>query len=209
MKSRMTRKDDGTYEIWNYWQPAGPWDYKDDGAPKLWIGVHPTGGYYQGDVRAIAEAYEHGLVFTKADIAALAATAKSSCVGGDDGSPGPGMTISVQPASGGTAKDLNACFPNAKTAGPISVGAGALEGTVVSVSWDNKTNTGKLVVQPGNAAPVTFATDKDTKVQVLRMWTSLVPFDVEIQKNFEATATPDTWFGFTTVPWYLWLQTQL
>ena len=32
MKSRMKLKADGTYEIWNYWQPAGPWDYKPDGS---------------------------------------------------------------------------------------------------------------------------------------------------------------------------------
>ncbi len=49
MKSRMKPKDDGTYEIWNYWQPAGPWDYKADGSPKHWIGVHPNGGYYWVD----------------------------------------------------------------------------------------------------------------------------------------------------------------
>ncbi len=28
MKSRMKLKPDGKYQIWNYWQPAGPWDYK-------------------------------------------------------------------------------------------------------------------------------------------------------------------------------------
>ena len=33
-KSRMTLKSDGVYEIWNYNQPAGPWDYKANGASK-------------------------------------------------------------------------------------------------------------------------------------------------------------------------------
>ena len=75
MKSRMKMKDDGTYEIWNYWEPAGPWDYKPDGSPKHWIGVHPNGGYYFIDTDAIADAYQHGLVFTKQDIDRLAATA--------------------------------------------------------------------------------------------------------------------------------------
>ena len=56
---------------------------------------------------------------------------------------------------------------------------------------------------------MTLDTDKDTKVQVLRMWTALVPYDVEIQKNFEATATPDTWFGLSSVPYFLMLQSEL
>ena len=76
LKSRMTPRSDGTYEIWNYWQPAGPWDYKPDGSTKHWVGVHPNGGYYQIDTTFIVAAYEHGLVFTQADIARLIATAK-------------------------------------------------------------------------------------------------------------------------------------
>jgi hypothetical protein len=78
LKSRMTPKSDGTYEIWNYWQPAGPWDYKPDGSAKHWIGVHPNGGYYFIDTTFIVAAYEHGLVFTQADIARLIATAKAT-----------------------------------------------------------------------------------------------------------------------------------
>jgi len=75
MKSRMKPKDDGTYEIWNYWQPAGPWDYKPDGSPKHWVGVHPNAGYYSIDTQGIVDAYEHGLVFTTEDIDRLVATA--------------------------------------------------------------------------------------------------------------------------------------
>jgi acetyl esterase/lipase len=75
MKSRMKLKAGGTYQIWNYWQPAGPWDYKPDGSTKHWVGVHPNPGYYQIDVAAIVDAYEHGLVFTRADIDRLVATA--------------------------------------------------------------------------------------------------------------------------------------
>ena len=48
----------------SYWQPAGPWDYKPDGSPKHWIGVHPNPGYYQIDVTGIVEAYRHGIVET-------------------------------------------------------------------------------------------------------------------------------------------------
>ena len=44
-KSRMTPRSDGTYEIWNYWQPAGPWDYRADGTPPSigWASI-PTAG---------------------------------------------------------------------------------------------------------------------------------------------------------------------
>ncbi len=120
-KSRIKLESDGTDKIWNYWEPAGPWDYKPDGSTKHWVGVHPNGGYYEMDLRGIVAAYQHGLVFTGADIERLIKTAK-------------------------------------------------------------KTN---------------------------RMWAALVPYDVEIQKHFEPTQKPNDWFGVTSVPYYLWLQSQL
>lgn len=58
MKSRMKTRESGKYFVWNYWEPAGPWDYKAGGAPRHWVGVHPNGGYYQVDVEAIAVAFE-------------------------------------------------------------------------------------------------------------------------------------------------------
>ena len=132
----MTLESDGTYKIWNYWEPAGPWDYKPDGrTTKHWVGVHPNGGYYEDDTQGIVDAYEHGLVFTKADIDHLINTAKTSWAGGNPARPVAGMAISVQPATG-TAKVLNACFPNSKTAEPASAGSGALSGKIVSVEWD-------------------------------------------------------------------------
>jgi hypothetical protein len=75
MKSRLKPKPDGTYAIWNYWEPAGPWDYKPDGKPKHWVGVHPNVGYYSADLEGIVDAYEHGVVFTKEDLDRLIATA--------------------------------------------------------------------------------------------------------------------------------------
>lgn len=75
MKSRMLPGQKGTFRIWNYWQPAGSWDYRADGEPKHWIGVHPNAGYYAIDVEAIAAAYEHKLVFDNMDIAKLIKTA--------------------------------------------------------------------------------------------------------------------------------------
>ena len=75
MKSRMLPKEDGTFRIWNYWQPAGPWDYKLIAIPKHWIGIHPNPGYYSIDVESIVTAYEHGVVFNDEDIQHLIETA--------------------------------------------------------------------------------------------------------------------------------------
>jgi hypothetical protein len=75
MKSRMKVKNNATYEIWNYWEPAGIWDYKSNSLPKHWIGVHRNAGYYEIDVEAVVAAYKHGLVFDRDDINRLVATA--------------------------------------------------------------------------------------------------------------------------------------
>ena len=77
MKSRMKLKPDGTFAVWNYWEPAGAWDYKPDGSPKHWVGRHSNAQYYDIDVSAVVEAYRHGLAFTRADIDRLVATAKA------------------------------------------------------------------------------------------------------------------------------------
>lgn len=74
MKSRMKTDGSGRYFVWNYWEPAGPWDFQVDGSPKHWVGVHPNGGYYNSDVTGVVAAFEHGLVFTKEDIDKLIAT---------------------------------------------------------------------------------------------------------------------------------------
>lgn len=74
MKSRMRTHESGKYFVWDYWDPVGPWDFKPDGSPRHWVGVHPNGGYYQIDVEGIATAFENGLVFTKQDIQRLIAT---------------------------------------------------------------------------------------------------------------------------------------
>lgn len=74
MKSRIKLRDGGKYFVWNYWEPAGPWDYKSDGSTRHWVGVHPNGGYYHLDAGAIVEAFEHGLVFKREDIDRLIAT---------------------------------------------------------------------------------------------------------------------------------------
>ena len=74
MKSRLKTREDGKFLVWNYWEPAGPWDYKPDGSTKHWVGVHPNGGYYHIDVEGMTAAFEHGMVFTREDIDRLVAT---------------------------------------------------------------------------------------------------------------------------------------
>jgi hypothetical protein len=219
LKSRMKPETNGTYEIWNYWQPAGPWDYKPDHTTKHWVGVHPNNGYYEADSAGVVAAYEHGLVFTKADIDRLIATAKSSWTSSEGlgvvqeyfnpSNLVPGMEISFAPASG-TAKEINACFPNSKTAKPISAGAGAVTGTVVSVQWNRQTKKGSVVFRRAGAqADVTINVDQNTKMQLLRMWSALAPYDVEIQKQFEATMNPGGWGGLGGAPSYLMLQAKI
>lgn len=74
MKSRMHTREDGKYFVWNYWEPAGPWDYRPDGSTRHWVGVHPNGGYYVADVEGIVAGFEHGLVFGQDDLQRLIAT---------------------------------------------------------------------------------------------------------------------------------------
>jgi hypothetical protein len=76
MKSRLRLQPDGSYQVWNYWEPAGPWDYRFFDVPKHWIGVHPNDGYYATDVQAMVAAYEHGLVFSSDDLGHLIKTAQ-------------------------------------------------------------------------------------------------------------------------------------
>ncbi|MGO8700506.1 MAG: hypothetical protein ACLQVY_22685 [Limisphaerales bacterium] len=74
MKSRLHTRDGGKYFVWNYWEPAGPWDYKEDGSTRHWVGVHPNGGYYGIDLEGIVTAFEHQLVFSHDDLQRLIAT---------------------------------------------------------------------------------------------------------------------------------------
>lgn len=74
MKSRMRTRENGKYFVWNYWDPAGPWDYYPDGSPRHWVGVHANGGYYEIDVSGIVSAFDHGLVFTREELQRLVAT---------------------------------------------------------------------------------------------------------------------------------------
>jgi len=242
MKSRMSASTDSYAVvdlygnvIWNYWEPAGPWDYT-SGAPNFWIGLHPNDGYYAVDTTAIVEAYEHGVVFTKADMASLVHIVESDWTTseGDGGAQWDfdptflqaGMSISVTPASG-TATYLCACFPNSLTAsasvawpdanwwlGDSSLGTGALNGTIVSTTFDETTGTGTTVVQPnGGGSHVTFTTNTNTVLLSLRQWPGTAPYASLIQTFFVGSQSAyniqNGWGELSTIPWWLMLQSEL
>jgi hypothetical protein len=224
--------------IWNYWQPAGPWDYVDytdanPTDPKLWIGTHPNNGYYQIDTLCIVAAFEHGVVFNEADITTLVTDAKTSWTPSawegvstqyyfNPSSLLPGMSVSAYPASG-TVQQVCGCIPNslnplASSAWPTVnqwtgvSGSGALNGTIVSVTWNG--STGTIVVQPaGGGAQVTLDTNTNSEVWLLRLWTSMVPYDVQVQQEFEENedANPGTAYNWGPVydSYYLWLHSTL
>lgn len=80
-------REEADHVEWNYRDFSGPWDYRTgpipadyDGATydakPTWKGwfVHPKGGYYRADLRAIVDVYNVGLVFSKADMQKLVET---------------------------------------------------------------------------------------------------------------------------------------
>ena len=75
MKSRLQTPEHTNYlVVWNYWDPAGSWDFGADGQARHWVGVHGNGTYYGIDVEGMATAYEHKLVFDADDMRRLIAT---------------------------------------------------------------------------------------------------------------------------------------
>jgi len=78
MKSRMKNARERSILCWNYWEPAGPWDYKSDGRPSIGWGCIQR-RILRIDVEAIVSAREHGLVFEQEDMGRLIATNGISC----------------------------------------------------------------------------------------------------------------------------------
>ncbi len=74
MKSRIRKLEGGRRWVWNYWDPAGPWDRDAAGKPRHWVGVHPNGGYYGIDAEGMVDAFEHHCVFDRQDMDALVRT---------------------------------------------------------------------------------------------------------------------------------------
>ena len=227
MKSRMSPATDSRCsgdgygnDLWNYWEPAGPWDYNNGVA---WEGVfqHPNNGYYEVDSTAIVEAYEHGVVFTHDDINNLITISKTSFYGGNLYWATPaifqsGMAISITPD--GTV--AYACFPNSLTSTPPSAGAHALSGTFESYTWTQtsandvvQTASGNIVVQTANEGLVTITGGISSKFYTLRMWPALAPYDQEIQTYYIGSETPsgleNGWGEISSVPYWLMLQAEL
>ena len=175
-KSRMTPKSDGTYEIWNYWQPAGPWDYKPDGSPKHWIGVHPNGGYYRLDtrghrrrVRAWPGLHAGGHRSPDRHRQEHLDRRRSLRADGRNGGLGP--------AGEWHGESGQRLLPELADLGADLRRPRRLERHGRQRGVGRESDKGKIVVQPkdAQAAQVTLATDKDTKVQLLRMWPDAGP----------------------------------
>jgi hypothetical protein len=64
-KSQLRLVDDH-YE-WHYWDPAGPWDCKEDGSPAHWVGTE-FGGYHAMDVSFAGELWKAKVVFDDTDM---------------------------------------------------------------------------------------------------------------------------------------------
>ncbi|MGO8702913.1 MAG: family 16 glycosylhydrolase, partial [Candidatus Brocadiia bacterium] len=182
---RMTLEDewssglDGAGDlIWNYWEPAGSWDFvanqaQNDlygdwgiGGTKTWYGLHPNNGYYWIDTQCIVAAFEHGVVFNESDITTLVHDAKTSWTPSawppntqyyfNPSSLLPGMSVSAYPASG-TVTQVAGCIPNSLTPAASSVwpsvvswNGGSYSGTLngTIVSATWNGSTGTIVVQP-------------------------------------------------------------
>ena len=164
--------------IWNYWEPAGSWDFvanqaQNDlygdwgiGGTKTWYGLHPNNGYYWIDTQCIVTAFEHGVVFNESDITTLVHDAKTSWTPSsglgvvqyyfNPSSLLPGMSVSAYPASG-TVTQVAGCIPNSLTPAASSVwpsvvswNGGSYSGTLngTIVSATWNGSTGTIVVQP-------------------------------------------------------------
>jgi len=86
-RNRWREHDD--HVEWNYRDFSGPWDYVDGRGGKTKTGyfVHPKGGYYAADLRAIVQCYDLGIVFTRDDMEKLVKTNLEFMWMGDEQNP--------------------------------------------------------------------------------------------------------------------------
>ena len=87
----MGSQSDEKHVEWNYRDHSGPWDYPSgkmgDGKTKTGAFIHPKGGYYAADLKAIAACYEVGLSFTQKDMEKLVQTNLEFMWMGDEKNP--------------------------------------------------------------------------------------------------------------------------
>jgi hypothetical protein len=83
-KSNLVLKD-GHYE-WMSWVPSGKWDIhpdKPDAWRVGWIAPDPNGPWYVASLSIALGLYQHGLLFTEADLQRFVKTQKTMCWNGD------------------------------------------------------------------------------------------------------------------------------
>ncbi len=80
---------DGEYYRWNYWDPAGDWDRRNDNPEqwKHWIGPEHRSGYHALTVAMAAALYDHGVVFNRTDMQRFVNTQMQVCWNGSLESP--------------------------------------------------------------------------------------------------------------------------
>jgi hypothetical protein len=83
---RVNLKLNGDHYVWHYWDPAGRWDYTDQGQLNHWVGLEHR-GYGASDTAFMAAAYDHGLVFTRQDVEMHCRTFLKEIWNGDDKDP--------------------------------------------------------------------------------------------------------------------------
>jgi len=83
-KKHLKLADD--HFIWHYWDPAGPWDYDETGVKRHWVNLEHR-GYGAEDTAFVAQAYDHGLVFTREDVEMHVRTFLKEIWNGDDENP--------------------------------------------------------------------------------------------------------------------------
>ena len=76
----------GDRYIWHYWDAAGRWDFDETGKSKHWTSLEHR-GYAASDTAFVAAAYDHGLVFDRADIERHCRTFLELIWNGDADSP--------------------------------------------------------------------------------------------------------------------------
>ncbi len=103
LKSSMTVKDD--HYVWNYWTPAGDWDYV-NGKARHWENVEPKGMWYSVTVASAVMLYDNNLVFDESDMQKLVATQMKVCWNSDLEKPEYAMVNGAKPGE----KDKNERF---------------------------------------------------------------------------------------------------
>ena len=67
-KHNLKLTDGDQHNWWDYWDPAGPWDYKLDGSTQHWVGREHRSGYSNINMTFFQKCYKAGIVATKTDI---------------------------------------------------------------------------------------------------------------------------------------------